>query len=310
MKTKQFYLLISLALTLLIGVFMGALLQRTYGVGNLLRGVGIAYPTHMPLPLPTVPAIVEIPPVYQGEMSLFILAGQSNMVGWAPVPEHQNTDSRIYTFGNDYRWRVAVEPVDDPHGQVDIVSEDHSAGFGPSLAFASAIRSHQPDWVIGLIPCAKSASAIVEWQRNLSDQSLYGSCLKRARAASPMGRIEGILFFQGETDALDPDQYPQFNPNPTEWSVLFSTFVNNLREDLDDPDLPVVFAQLGANTNPTEIPYWELVKEQQRSTHLPNSRMIKTDDLPLLDGLHFTADSYRVIGERFAAAYLELWDKE
>ena len=34
--------------------------------------------------------------------------------------------------------------------------------------------------------------------------------------------------------------------------------------------------------------------------------MITTDDLPLLDGVHFTAESYRTIGERFAKAYWDL----
>jgi hypothetical protein len=310
MKTKQLVLLISLLLTLIIGIFTGATIQRTHGVGNLLRGAGIAYPTRTPVPVPAAPAEIDIPPIFQGELSLFILAGQSNMVGWAPLPEHQEIDARIFVFGNDYRWRVAEEPVDDPAGQVDIVSEDTSAGFGPSLAFASSLRSRQPDLVVGLIPCAKSSSAIIEWQRDLSDQSLYGSCLKRAQAASTMGQVAGVLFFQGETDAIDVNRYPQFQPKPTEWSVLFSSFVNDFREDLQEPDLPIVFAQIGANTNPTDVPYWDLVKELQSSTDLPHSAMIQTDDLPLLDGLHFTAESYRIIGERFAAAYLNLVEKE
>ena len=34
--------------------------------------------------------------------------------------------------------------------------------------------------------------------------------------------------------------------------------------------------------------------------------MIRSDDLPLFDGLHFTAASYQVIGLRFAGAYWEL----
>jgi hypothetical protein len=228
------------------------------------------------------------------------------MVGMAPVPDQQNVDLKIYVFGNDYRWRVAEEPVDNSDGQIDPVSFDRVPGFGPSLAFAAAVRRERPEMVIGLIPCAKSSSGIIEWQPSMSDQALYGSCLKRARAASPMGHYAGILFFQGETDTVDAARFPRFDPHPTEWSALFSTFVNNMREDLHAPELPVVFAQIAANTYPNEVSYWELVKEQQRSTQLPHTAMITTDDLPLMDDLHFTADSYRIIGERFAAAYLEL----
>jgi hypothetical protein len=227
-------------------------------------------------------------------------------VGWAPVPEDQISDPRIYVFGNNYQWWIAREPVDDAYNQVDIVSQDPVASFGPSLAFALASLDRNPEVVIGLIPCAKSSSGIIEWQRNLSDQSLYGSCLKRARAASPLGRISGVLFFQGETDALDPNQFPQFNPHPSTWSMLFSDFISSIRGDLGEPELPVVFAQLGSNPVSADVPYWEFIKEQQKSIQLPRTAMIITDDLPLLDGLHFTTDSYRIIGERFADAYWEL----
>jgi hypothetical protein len=34
--------------------------------------------------------------------------------------------------------------------------------------------------------------------------------------------------------------------------------------------------------------------------------MIATDDLPLKDEVHFTTDSYREIGRRFAEAYWQL----
>ncbi|MEO8356050.1 MAG: sialate O-acetylesterase [Chloroflexota bacterium] len=243
-------------------------------------------------------------------MSLFILAGQSNMVGWAPVPENEATDPRIYVFGNDYHWRIASEPVDSAYNQVDQVSLDGIAFFGPSLAFGFESLERRPEVVIGLIPCAKNSSAIGQWQRDLSDQSLYGSCLKRARAASPMGQIAGILFFQGETDALDPYMYPDPELHPSDWSAWFTAFVNDFRKEVGEPDLPVVFAQLGANASTGDFPNWNVVKQQQLSVQLPMTAMIITDDLPVLDGLHFTVESYRIIGQRFADAYWDLVEQK
>jgi hypothetical protein len=304
MRIKPVIMLILISITLLVGGAFGAIVQKTRGVGNILRSIGIPYPTAVPEVV--APPVVNIPPAFRGQLSLFILAGQSNMVGVAPLPQEEESNPRVFVFGNDYHWHIAREPVDDPYNQVDIVSLDRVAAFGPSLSFALAILEHDPEMVIGLIPCAKSSSSIVEWQRNLSDQSLYGSCLKRARAASPMGQLSGILFFQGEEDAIDPIESPQHNPSPSQWSLLFSEFVTAIRNDLDEPDLPVVFAQLGSDPAPEAFPNWQLVKEQQLSTHLPMTAMIQTDDLPLLDGLHFTTDSYRMIGKRFADAYWEL----
>ena len=306
MKSKRSFQFLLSSIVFLVGVLTGAVIQKTIGVGNVLRAVGIPYPTSVPPGNPDALSIEEIPESYRGQMSLFILVGQSNMVGWASIPSPEKTDPRIYVFGNDYHWRIASEPVDNAFNQVDKVSEDHIAGYGPALAFAFASLDRHPQTVIGLIPCAKNSSGIVQWQRNLSDQTLYGSCLKRARSASPMGRISGILFLQGETDAQDPVLYPQPEPQPFDWALLFTSFITDLRNDLHEPELPVVFAQLGADPFSKDFPNWRIVQEQQSSIDLPMTTMITTDDLSLLDGLHFTVDSYRTIGRRFADAYWDL----
>ena len=115
MKSKRNFLLLLFSMVFLVGVLAGAVIQKMIGVGNVLRAVGIPYPTSVPLGDPYFLSTAEIPQAYRGQMSLFILAGQSNMVGWAPVPEEEKTDPRIYVFSNDYRWRVAGEPIDDAY---------------------------------------------------------------------------------------------------------------------------------------------------------------------------------------------------
>src|SRR5687768_8337866 len=137
MKSKRIFLLLLFSIVFLVGVLAGALIQKTIGVGNVLRVVGIPYPTSVPPPGdPYILSNAEIPQAYRGQMSLFILAGQSNMVGWAPIPEGEKTDPRIYVFGKDYRWRIANHPVEDAFNQVDMVSENRIAGFGPAMDFA------------------------------------------------------------------------------------------------------------------------------------------------------------------------------
>jgi len=306
MKSKRISLFILFSIIFLVGVMAGTFIQKTIGVGNILRFVGIAYPTRTALADQNYFPVMEIPKEHQGRMHLFILAGQSNMVGWSPIPQGERTDPRIYLFGKDYHWRIADHPIEDASNQVDVVSENRLAGFGPGMDFAFALLESQPDILIGLIPCAKNSSGIIQWQRDLSDQSLYGSCLKRVRAASPMGEVAGILFFQGETDAADPIQYPDPPPHPSEWTNLFIAFITDIRNDLNQPDLPVVFAQIGSTWAPGAYPNWDFIMQQQASLQLHRSGMIITSDLPLLDGIHFTTDSYRIIGRRFANAYQEL----
>src|SRR5690606_7986130 len=74
-----------------------------------------------------------------------LVAGQSNAVGWhRDVPaELQDGDAflTVRMLGNDYRWRPATEPLDDPMGQLDVVSEDADPGTsaGTSLGRLLAV---------------------------------------------------------------------------------------------------------------------------------------------------------------------------
>jgi hypothetical protein len=292
------------------GAAFGVLLQTYYGAGRALRRVGVLPPLPTVAPQPTPTAIpLGVDEALQGRLALFILAGQSNMSGRAELPQNQALDPQILVFGNDYRWRIAVEPLDSPEEQVDVVSADLAddpARFGPGLAFARKLRLERPTMAIGLIPCAKGATTIQQWQRNLDDSTLYGSCLKRVRAASVMGQIAGMLFFQGESDAIDPVRLPNQVRSASDYDSKFVTFVQDMRADVLQPSLPVVFAQIGTNRDPQTYTNWDVVKQQQTSVKLDCASMIAADDLELRDLVHYTTASYRVIGERFAHAFLQL----
>lgn len=308
MKSKSFFW--TAATSLLLGLFIGVLLQKNFPMEYLFSKKGVPIPqkgrSEKGIPGPRMDD-TEIPQEAAGKINLFILAGQSNMVGYGKIdPREIEVSPKILVFGNDYRWKLAREPIDDPAGQVDRVSLDIEAGYSCGTAFAERFLKYDSKGFIGLIPCAKNGSSISEWQRNLSDNSLYGSCLKRALAASAMGRIRGLLFFQGESDALDPAIEPQKVKTPFQWGERFSRFVFNLRKDLRQPDLPIVFAQIGAHQDARSFKNWRAVQEEQSKISLPNCRMIKTDDLTLNDPIHFDNRSYRIIGERFALAMLEI----
>ena len=65
--------------------------------------------------------------------------------------------------------------------------------------------------------------------------------------------------------------------------------------------MPLAYAQLGQPADLDGLPSWNLVKAQQQNIKIPKATMIQTADLPM-DGIHFTVDSYKVIGQRFAGA--------
>jgi hypothetical protein len=234
--------------------------------------------------------------------------GQSNMSGRGRLdsPVVPAPDPNIFTFNRDYRWCLAREPLGTMQSEVDWIAKDGGTEVGPGLAFAHALLEQEPTMKIGFILCAWGASSIEEWQRDLGQNSLYGACLKPVRAASDYGTIAAVLFSQGESDADNPDLYPDPILSVENWDAKFITLLEALRTDLTAPNLPFLFAQLDNYSGGMNLPYWDTVKRHQASITLPSVVMIETDDLPLQTDAHFTTESNVEIGWRFAKAYITL----
>ena len=235
---------------------------------------------------------------------LFILAGQSNMSGRGELgrlpPGFPANRGRINNFTNAYTWREAVEPLDDPRGQKDACSLDPAPGVGPGLAFAQRLSQLMPSVRLGLIPCAVEGSSLAQWAPSRRGDALYGSSLRRAREASRRGRVAGILFYQGESDAFSRQAAES-------WPRRFAALVAAWRRDLGDPGLPVVFCQLGALSpklrSQPGFRYWELLKKKQAAIRIPGVAMVRTDDLARKpDGIHLSTPGQMILGRRLAQA--------
>lgn len=197
---------------------------------------------------------------------LFIAAGQSNMVGQHPI---------------EY----------PPEPKVTVVFGDRK---GPAIPFASELLQLAPDVTeVIIIRCAVNSTHIDTWKKG---NGLYDACMNDiATLNRPDAQVAGFLFYQGESDARG-------NIN---WATPFMTIVNDIRADVHDNYLPVIFCQLATTTDVIRD-HWQDIKNQQASIHLPNVVMVKTDDQPLLDSVHLTQDGDTVVGERMARAYVNL----
>ena len=296
---SRYLLWLAMPIILLLGVVAGWLLAGRLPLGLLLEQAGVV-----------APGPFIIPDKVQGQLALYVLAGQSNMSGRGELAAVPVTHPQIFLFGNDYHWHLAAEPLDDSRNQVDLVSMESpndEASHSPGMAFALALLAADPAQQIGLIPCAKGGTSLMDWAPSRANNTLYGACLQRIAAASTQGRLAGVLFFQGENDALRADAFPEDQMRTSEgYGALFTNWLAQLRQDLDRPDLPIVFAQIGTNDWPEFFIHWEMIQHEQASVKLPCTAMITTADLARGDAVHFTSASYDEIGARFAKAYLEL----
>jgi hypothetical protein len=235
------------------------------------------------------------------DLVLFVLAGQSNMSGRGVLAEASYPAfTGIYTFGNDDTWHIAQESVDNALFQVDLLSSDGSlAGVGPAIPFALAYQAARPGTHVGFIPCAKGGSRIDNWSPDLT-ADLYASCLRRIELARPKGTLAGVLWWQGEAEAVHLSWTPG-------WDTKFATLVAAWRADTGLPGLPVVFARI-YTTSATAYPYVHIIRSQQEAIDIPGVSMIDIDGLPLLSNVHVTTAGQLTAGARYADAMLALGD--
>jgi hypothetical protein len=217
---------------------------------------------------------------------VFVLAGQSNMRGRGmPVDPGQPTDPRLLNW-QATQWVVASDPLAYP--------PTHDDGVGPGMTFGLDAIADLPSATVGLVQCAVGATAITDWTPK---KAVYKSCMDKISAAG--GPVSAVLFLQGETEA-------QGRGPALAWRSHFEEMLAGLRATFG-PELPVILAEIG-HLNPANFPYQNTVRQEQVDAANEDHKvaLVVTDDLDTEDGLHFTVDSYKTLGHRFADAWWAL----
>ncbi|MBM3734624.1 MAG: sialate O-acetylesterase [Acidobacteria bacterium] len=237
-------------------------------------------------------AAITADDVYAGD--LWLLAGQSNMVGRANLENIQQPDPKVHILRPRAGWEIAREPVHEQ--RMGFKGVMVGAGLGLPFAKEMVRRTGVP---IGLIPTAVGGTSLWEWHPDLiqpGSRNFYAPMLEQFRAAG--GRIKGVLWYQGEADCRD-DRAPQY-------LAQFQSFIARVRTDFGDPRLPFYFVQLGRSSNEEPPPRnergWNAVREAQRQAELtvPHTGMVTAIDLELEDAVHINTEGLRQTGRRLA----------
>jgi sialate O-acetylesterase len=260
---------------------------------------------------------------------LWVLAGQSNMAGAAPVKEKLTPDPLVNTLGMDGVWKPGVPPThrlvesdsraikDLLLGRGGVKSEEQIAeaakqslsgenpwGGASCDTFFAVWLAKETGIPQGLIPTAFGGTSLDEWSPDLLDKgdaSLYGNMVRSVVRAG--GRVRGMLWYQGESDAMsgDPKTYDTYFDR-------FKRFVECARRDTGNPDMVVITAQLGRVViMPWEAePRWDGLREQQRraAAEVPGVHMVPAADLALSDGIHVGWEGHKILGVRMARVAL------
>jgi sialate O-acetylesterase len=148
---------------------------------------------------------------------------------------------------------------------------------------------------IGLIATAHGGTSMKGWdpeQKDKGGKSLYGSMLGQVKRGG--GKVRGVLWYQGESDA---------NPEAAkEYPKVFAGFINSVRSDFEDLDLPFYFVQIGRVVRAGDPAAWNAVQDAQRRIpdRMANTAVVASIDLELDDGIHVGTQGLKRLGMRLA----------
>ena len=262
--------------------------------------------------LGNVASHTEVADILVGD--IWILAGQSNMEGVGNLEDVEPPSPLVHNFTMGHRWESAEEPlhwlVDSPDpvhsGRWMRKAQDETArrgvrarvratrkkGAGLGLPFAKFLteRTGVP---IGLISAAHGGTSMEQWSPEKKAEggaSLYGSMFKQVRNAG--GNVRGVLWYQGESDA---------NPGAADrFSERFKALVAAFRADLESPEMPFYYVQIGRFVRKSDPVGWDRIQELQRLAEkdIENCYGISVVDLSLDDLIHVGTQGLKRAGRR------------
>ncbi|MFA6040275.1 MAG: sialate O-acetylesterase [Methylophilus sp.] len=234
--------------------------------------------------------------------AIFIGAGQSNMVGAASIPSQSvyANRSRVKSFALDGTIKPAQDPLMDTTGSLWTQYVSQSTLCGSMLSFASHIVGSFKNFDALIVNSSKGSTSIDQWNKG---GALYDGMIQRtqaALAAAPYGSfIAGMVWQQGESDSYT-------EATASNWSIKIKQLIENVRADLNLPDLPIVI--IGLSGYDAFGAGWPLLRfSQQYMTWPTNVKYVKTFDLPVPTGADWTdTNSVLTIGTRASNVMLTM----
>jgi hypothetical protein len=222
---------------------------------------------------------------------IFVLMGQSNMEGACSIDGAMDTteDPRILKLGSA-GWQVAKDPI----------TNNTDVAVGPGLTFAKKLVAENENITVGLIPLAAGGQKIVKF---IKGSMLYNQALNAVGFARQQGVLKGVLWHQGEHDAIE-------SGTAAVYANKLESLINDFRVDLGDPGIPFIvggFAN-GIFMNPNH-PYASWISDHLKNigTTFYRTGYVRSSGVPYLsDNLHFSTEGQHEMGQRYADVYLRM----
>ena len=263
---------------------------------------------------------IEQPDGFDPNFHIYLCFGQSNMEGNAAIEatDRKYVDPRFKMMAcvdmpssnrKKGEWYTAYPPLCR-----------NSTGLTPADYFGRTMVENLPESIkVGVInvavggasidlfdqdKCAEYIKKQADWFKNYCKEynnDPYKVLVTMAKKAQKQGVIKGILLHQGCTDNGQADW-------PVRVKRIYIRLLNDL--GLNEEETPLLIGELLSKDEGGACWGHNSVIAKTNSV-IPNSYVISSKDCPgASDGLHFTAEGYRMIGKRYAEKMLTLLDQK
>lgn len=235
---------------------------------------------------------------------VYLMAGQSNMVGGAPDPAPSALSPQADVL-YQYRLQASTGRKDSTTwGPLrSLAGAGVGSTYGSELTFAKSMSQRVNEQIAIIKVAANGTNLYSHWSSTRTDaDALYPWMIEKVESAldqlvglnyQPV--VDAFVWVQGEGDST-------FLSTATSYQANLSQFITSIRTDLGIPSLKFLINELHAGV---DRPYASELRQSQRNVAAadPNVRIVNADDLTLLsDNVHFTSQMHMELGRRFADA--------
>ncbi len=252
----------------------------------------------------------ELPECERPRLWVFVLAGQSNMVGLGVNSELPGGEAGVVANTFIY-YNDSIHPNPNTEQWLSL-----SAGFGvladrfgPELKFGRQLQTYWPGRKIAIIKVAEGGTALHDrWDAPNGDlyQLMLSEVQTQLAGLSQTWRpqVMGFVWMQGESDAIDQSDALAYHDNLTD-------LLTSVRTEFDVEVLPTTMGLIAA----TDLwPRASIVRGATSLVALEMGQMqeVETNDLPRhpADPAHYNTQGTLGLGQRFADTMLSLLPTE
>lgn len=228
-----------------------------------------------------------------GVGDLYVIAGQSNAVGYGRDYVYDSAEIGVHYFKSDGTWDLASHPLGDATNTIHPINRPRvNAAHSPYLLFGKILKNNV-GYPIGLIPTALGSTALSQWNPGESGE-LYDNMMNIIQMVG--GNVTAILWYQGCDDTTEHKWET--------YSERFENMVRHARCDLKADTLPFFTVQLNKSIVKREVDIcgWGHMREIQRmaARQIPYVYVVPSMDVNVCDRIHNNASGNMVIGARLA----------